>query len=397
MDACGEQWKEIMETQLARKVQAGREAQEQCETDGRKKKGRGKKDYIVERTLACTKAAVTKSISISIDGGTMTSVEVMEQLKPQSAVYASVQGPTECGSRAAGKGTFTASGKQALNWEVRALEFSKYPLNGILQRQDLLVVSEKRKVSSADFPDASIEESWIKELGKMFEVRLEQLRCNLTDEHMLRLMKPSSLDAQLWPGRSAAVMTTQTELTELSNDVKTHLVMVVERLSSNPDFLKCFASANTCSALFGSYFANNKYLDQLRDIGRLLSPWENGLANNIGFCHETGAVTARNGRLSEDISLTDLVAEPSQRDTFEMERRCLLYISDTLCDGVGGVGRAATLQPLGSMQHYQDGEFPVAKTKVSSVTSPDSGIASFQCRKNTYIRFQAGYATPLAR
>ena len=48
------------------------------------------------------------------------------------------------------------------------------------------------------------------------------------------------------------------------------------------------------------------------------------------------------------------------------------------------------------MQHYQDGEFPVAKTKVSSATSPDSGFASLQCRKNNYIRFQAGYATPLA-
>ena len=72
-----------------------------------------------------------------------------------------------------------------------------------------------------------------------------------------------------------------------------------------------FASANTCSACFGSYFANDKYLDKLRDVGRILSPWENGLANNIGFCHEAGRmVTARNGRLAEDISLTDLVAVP---------------------------------------------------------------------------------------
>ena len=89
-----------------------------------------------------------------------------------------------------------------------------------------------------------------------------------------------------------------------------------------------------------------------------MSPWENGLANNIGFCHETGNVAARNGRLFEDISLTDLVAEPPQTDTFEMERRCLLYISGTLCDGVGGVPRSATLQPLGSMQHVPGRRVP---------------------------------------
>jgi hypothetical protein len=155
---CGEQWKEILEKQFARKVQADRKAQEQCEKDGRKKKGERKKSDIVERTLACTKAAVTQSINISTDGGTMTCVEVMEQLKSQSAAYASVQGPAECGSRAAVKGTFSASGKQALNWEVRALEFSNYPLNGILQRQDL-VVSEKRNSSSADFKSGRLKSS----------------------------------------------------------------------------------------------------------------------------------------------------------------------------------------------------------------------------------------------
>jgi hypothetical protein len=224
MDACGEQWKEILETQLARKAQADLEAQQQCEKDGKKKKGSKKKVAIVERTLACTKAAVTQTINISTDGGTMTCAEVIEQLQSQSAAYSSVQGPLECGSRASGKGTFTASGKQALNWEVRAREFDKYPLNGILQQQDL-VVSEKRNSSSADFPVGSIEELWMKELGKMFELRMEQLRCDLTDERMLRLMKPNSLDAQLWPGRSAAVVPTQTELTELRSDVKAHLVV----------------------------------------------------------------------------------------------------------------------------------------------------------------------------
>jgi hypothetical protein len=78
--------------------------------------------------------------------------------------------------------------------------------------------TEKRSLSSADFPAGSVEEHWIKEIGKMFEVRLEQLRANLTDELLLLLTKPISLKAQLWPGRCDVVDLTQTEPNELSSD-----------------------------------------------------------------------------------------------------------------------------------------------------------------------------------
>jgi hypothetical protein len=62
--------------------------------------------------------------------------------------------------------------------------------------------------------------------------------------------------------------------------VKAHLVMALGRLSSGPDFSECFAVVTTDVALFGTYFADDKYLDKLRDLGKLFSPWEsNGLAN----------------------------------------------------------------------------------------------------------------------
>jgi hypothetical protein len=128
-----------------------------------------------------------------------------------------------------------------------------------------------------------------------------------------------------------------------------------------------------------------------------MSPWENGLANSIGFCHSTDLVTAPNGRPFNQISLPDLVAEPSQGDTFKMERKCLICISGTPCGGTDGVApRAAALQPMDSLQHHQIGEFPIAKTRNCTPTSPDTGFASIQCRKNIHIRFQAGFVAPLA-
>ena len=120
------------------------------------------------------------------------------------------------------------------------------------------------------------------------------------------------------------------------------------------------------------------------------------MANNIGFDHQSGAPTRPYGRQANDISIQDLVARPTAGDTFEMEQRCLLYISGTLCDGKGGVGRVACLQPLGSLQHHMPGKYPVLKTKESTALSPDCGDSSHQMRKNTYIRFQAGHGTPLA-
>jgi hypothetical protein len=71
--------------------------------------------------------------SISIDGGKKTFVELIQQMESQSAAYASVQGPKECGSFACTNGTFVDPGKQSLNWEVRAQEFAKYPLNDFLR------------------------------------------------------------------------------------------------------------------------------------------------------------------------------------------------------------------------------------------------------------------------
>jgi hypothetical protein len=61
-------------------------------------------------------------------------------------------------------------------------------LLGFLRQGLVAAETEKRSLSSADFPAGSVEEHWIKEIGKMFEVRLEQLRANLnlTDE-LLRL------------------------------------------------------------------------------------------------------------------------------------------------------------------------------------------------------------------
>jgi hypothetical protein len=62
-------------------------------------------------------------------------------------------------------------------------------------------------------------------------------------------------------------------------------------------------------------------------------------ANNIGFCGATGMVTAPNGRPFNQISLPNLVVEPSQGDAFEMERTEVLFsflFSGTLCDGTGG-------------------------------------------------------------
>ena len=108
---------------------------------------------------------------------------------------------------------------------------------------------------------------------------------------------------------------------------KTHLVLVAERLSSNPHFETCFAAATEDSASFGSYFYNDRHIENLRGSGKLFGPWEGGMANNIGFCHQSGASTRPDGRSADDISLPDLVARPTADDTFEMEQRCLLYIS----------------------------------------------------------------------
>jgi hypothetical protein len=51
---------------------------------------------------------------------------------------------------------------------------------------------------------------------------------------------------------------------------------------------------------------------------------------------------------------------------------------------------------MDSLQHHQIGEFPIAKTRNCTPTSPDTGFASIQCRKNIHIRFQAGFVAPLA-
>jgi hypothetical protein len=75
-------------------------------------------------------------------------------------------------------------------------------------------------------------------------------------------------------------------------------------------------------------------------------------------------------------------ARPTAGDTFEMEQRCLLYISGTLCDGNGGVGRVACLQPLGSLQHHMPGKYPVLKPKDSTALSPDCGDPARQLRKD---------------
>jgi hypothetical protein len=71
MVACGEQLKETLEKQLARREQADLKAQQELEKEGKPKRVQGKrKTAIVERSLACTKAAIMQSISI--DGGQKT-------------------------------------------------------------------------------------------------------------------------------------------------------------------------------------------------------------------------------------------------------------------------------------------------------------------------------------
>jgi hypothetical protein len=126
---------------------------------------------------------------------------------------------------------------------------------------------------------------------------------------------------------------TKEQLSELTNpesSAKAHLVLVAERLSSNPHFEAAFAVANEDSAIFGSYFCNDRHINNLRGSGKLFGPWEGGMANNIGFCHQSGASTRPNGRPVNHISLSDLVARPTADGTFEMEQRCLLCISGTL-------------------------------------------------------------------
>jgi hypothetical protein len=208
-------------------------------------------------------------------------------------------------------------------------------------------------------PPGSDEEFWTKEMGQALEVRLVQLGTLLTKEQLSELTNPDTN--------------------------KTHLVLVAERLSANPHFEGCFAVATEDNAIFGSYFHNDRHIGYLRGSGKLFGPWEGGMANNIGFDHQSGAPTRPYGRQANDISLPDLVARPTARDTFEMEQRCLLYISGTpLCDGKGGVGRVACLQPLGSLQHHMPGKYPVLKPKESTALSPDCGDPSHQLRKNTY-------------
>jgi hypothetical protein len=192
-------------------------------------------------------------------------------------------------------------------------------------------------------------------MGQALEVRLVQLDTSLTKEQLSELTNPES-------------------------SAKAHLVLVVERLSSNPHFEGSFAVANEDSAIFGSYFYNDRHIENLRGSGKLFGPWEGGMANNIGFCHQSGASTRPDGRSAGDISLPDLVARPTADDTFEMEQRCLLYMSRTLCDGPGGVPRAACLQPLSSLQHHMPGKFSILKTRDSTASSPDSQEASRQLR-----------------
>jgi hypothetical protein len=52
-----------------------------------------------------------------------------------------------------------------------------------------------------------------------------------------------------------------------------HLVLVAERLSSNPHFEGAFAVANEGSAIFGSYFCNARHIENLRGSGKLFGPW----------------------------------------------------------------------------------------------------------------------------
>ena len=94
---------------------------------------------------------------------------------------------------------------------------------------------------------------------------------------------------------------TKEQLSELTNSDtnKTHLVLVAERLPASPHFEASFAVANEDNAIFGSYFHNDRHIDYLRGSGKLFGPWEGGMANNTGFCHQSGASTRPNGRCSQ--------------------------------------------------------------------------------------------------
>jgi hypothetical protein len=109
-----------------------------------------------------------------------------------------------------------------------------------------------------------------------------------------------------------------------------HLVDEFEGLvwgSSNPHFESSFAVANEDSAIFGSYFYNDRHIENLRGPGKLFGPWEGGgrwdPTTPASVTHQSGASTRPDGRSADDISLPDLVARPTADGTFEMEQRCL--------------------------------------------------------------------------
>jgi len=141
---------------------------------GTKKKGKAKQE-MKQGTLACS-APLTQLIRIA--GGKMTAVDLVLQLQSQTALYLSVSGPGECGSKLI-RATFRPQEK-ALDWDARVAKYATHPSVCHMQPNGQLVLAETVRSSSADYPPGSDEEFWTKEMGQALEVRLVQLDTSLT-------------------------------------------------------------------------------------------------------------------------------------------------------------------------------------------------------------------------
>jgi hypothetical protein len=182
------------------------------------------------------------------------------------------------------------------------------------------------------------------------------------------------------------------EYAALEDSIPTHLLIFVDRCSENIKFKVANTMANQASIVDTTYFLNDAGVNNLLQLGKLLSPWLHGLNDRLGWCPEYGTPFADGTTAQKDVPLTELVVEPTG-GAFKMEKRVFVSIWGTLCDGPGGQGRFASLHPMTSLQHHAPPAFPRMK---GAMTFPgETGTARVQCTSQSYIKYKAGHGVPL--